>query len=110
MQVQVQEQCPQRFADRGRVSHQVSDITEVLKTKTLADEQAEVPASGHVRADGQQVGEGAEWDAAFRIPEQARSYCRTRERTAGSDPKLCQHFGECHEGPDPDIAGHAWDQ
>jgi hypothetical protein len=56
------------------------------------------------------VGEGAEWDAAFRIPEQARSYCRTRERTAGSDPKLCQHFGECHEGPDPDIAGHAWDQ
>ena len=107
MQMQVQEQCPQRFADGGGVSHQVPDLTECLETKALADQQTEVVASGHVSADGHQVGEGAERDAAFRIPEEPRSDCRARERAAGSDAEFPQHIRERHEGPDPDFAGHA---
>jgi hypothetical protein len=46
MQVKVQEQRPQGFANGGRVSHQVSDLSEGLEAKALADQKAEVPASG----------------------------------------------------------------
>jgi hypothetical protein len=85
----------------------VSDLTEGLEAKALADQKAEVPASGQVRADGQEVGEVLERDAAFRIPEQPQIYSGARERAAGCDPEFRQDIGDGHEGTNPDVAGHA---
>ena len=88
VQVKVQQQRPQGFADGGRVSHQVSDLTEGLEAKALADQQAEVPASGQVRADRQQVGEVLERDAALRIPEQPQIYSGARRTRGGVRPRV----------------------
>jgi hypothetical protein len=85
----------------------VSDLTEGLEAKALADQEPEVPASGDVRADCQQVGERLERDAAFRIPEQPQIYSGARECAAGCDPKVRQHIGDSNQGADPDVAGHA---
>jgi hypothetical protein len=56
------------------------------------------------------VGEGLERDAAFRIFEQPQIYTGAGERAAGCDPEFRQHIGDCHEGADPDVAGHAGEQ
>ncbi len=88
----------------------MSDLTEGLESKALADQKPEVPASGQVRADRQQVGEVLERDTALRIPEQPQIYSSVGEHAAGCDPEFRQHIGDGHEGADPDVPGHAGEQ
>ena len=105
VQVEMQEKCPQRLANGGRVAHQVSDGAEAVQLEALADEQAEMAAARQRRAFGEQAAQGLEGDPVLGILERGERDSGPYTRETRCEPQPSQDVWNRSDRTDPDFGG-----